>query len=185
MIKMSLEVEMSTDVNNLPTTSDSDTIDQNELVDKILAEMNSKTQNTSDNPNNLDNANNSMNNASTEIPMSNSPPPEKANEFEASPKPFNLEEVSTTYKPTMNTASRASTSITTNITNIPYRTIIYSTILSVFLYLLFTSKLATNILQQIPYMYNEDNRTVLGGFLALGLFGFISLIGNYYIQLQF
>ena len=40
MIKMSLEVEMSTDVNNLPTTSDSDTIDQNELVDKILAEMN-------------------------------------------------------------------------------------------------------------------------------------------------
>ena len=182
MIKMSVEVEMSTDVNNLPTTSDSDSIDQNELVDKILAEMNSKIQNTSDNQNSLDNSNNAIN---TEIPITeNTASPEKENDFETNPKPFNLKEVSTSYKPVINIASNEN-SIITNITNIPYRTIIYSTILSIFLYLLFTSKLATNILEQIPYMYYENNRTVLGGFLALGLFGFISLIGNYYIQLQF
>ena len=106
MIKMSLEVEMSTDVNNLPTTSDSDTIDQNELVDKILAEMNSKTQNTSDNLNNPDNSDNNMNNASTEININENSLPEKDTKFEESPKPFNLEEVSTTYKPTINTTRR-------------------------------------------------------------------------------
>ena len=170
---MSLEVEMSTDVSNLPETSDSDGIDQNELVDKILAEMNSKTQNTSEIPVNSDEIQETP--IKVEKPIPTPEPSDQDQNLYSSPQLSNLKEVSTDYKP----------AYVSNITNIPYRTIVYSTLLSIFLYLLFTSKLSTNILQQIPYMYNEENKTLLGGILAVGLFGFISLIGNYYIQLQF
>ena len=171
---MSLEAEMSTDVNNLPETSDSNSIDQNELVDKILAEMNSKSQNTSEdiNPNNpkQDNIHDFSVSGSISIPDGTEPSIADPNRTMSAATSSKILEVSSNYIP--------------NITNIPYRIIVYSTIFSIFLYLLFTSKLVRNILQQIPYMYHEDNRTVLGGFLSVGLFGFISLIGNYYVQLQ-
>ena len=169
---MSLEVEMSTDMNSLPQTNESDAVDQNELVDKILAEMNNKTSPPSD-----DVSHENTSNSITEIAPPGEYSPSPSNESSSfvnhpindiSSKTENLAEVTTRYTP--------------DIVNLPYRIIIYSTLLSIFLFLVFTSQVSSNILQQIPYMFYEGSRTVLGGLLTIGLFGFVTLIGNYYIH---